>query len=205
MNDDRDAKMETLGGAEFRDKDCASGQPSSPVETDEIAIANVRELLLGDAIRAIREEVLCNHSIVLNRFEALQQATAQRLDVAFDRLDALQRQLDQESGKHCEQLNGMQNQLMEEDSKIRRELKVVIQALDAEARTQRREYDAKLEAQAQELNKTAQRLNRRLERNVAKLGAEGLARTDLAENLTAIAQRIAQTDSVPVTQKANGC
>lgn len=175
-----------------RSEPSGEAEKAKPIESDLTAIANVRELLLGDVIRSIREEVLCNHSIILNRFEALHVSTSKRMDIIVKKLVHLKRELDVESSNRTKQLKALQHHLSKEDRAIRSELQEIAVQLNEAGKTTRLDLEDKIIEQARNLIKVESRVNDRLNADVAKLGTEKLKRTELADSLRAIAEQINQ-------------
>ncbi|MGI9325895.1 MAG: hypothetical protein ACR2PZ_11795 [Pseudomonadales bacterium] len=193
IEDSAHSKAESTGGA----------ATAKPIESDLTAIANVRELLLGDVIRSIREEVLCNHSIILNRFEALHASTSKRMDIIVKKLVHLKRELDVESNNRTKQLKALKRHFDKQDQSIRLELQALEEQLSGAAKAARVDLEDKIIEQARNLIKTESRMNDQLNADVSKLGTEKLKRSELADSLRTIADQVNQGSSKRTSRLAS--
>lgn len=193
----------------------------APVEeTDADAVAKVRELLFGDAVRSIREEVLCNHSIVINRFEKLAAETDAKLErlgaklasfnALFESAMAEQeeelRQLSEQTADEDAKLNASLAQLkkeaalqsdlaqLKEDAALKSELEQLTDAFCKTTGQLRKELHGRVNAQSAALLASEQRLLTQLKEHAQMLKASQVGKDDFATSLRSIAEQLSVPD-----------
>lgn len=177
--------------------DATPARTTEAFESDAQALAKVRELLFGDALRSIRDEVMCNHELMVRRFAMLENNLCKRVNGLAKRVGGFQQKLENQSRNHDDAIAQLDQFIAKTDQKLDSEVKQLRCETEAAGSSMRNELDAGLARQEQLLRETEEKLVAQLRQHVEKLTDQRVDRYDFADNLRRLAAQVSTSANGP--------
>jgi hypothetical protein len=168
----------------------AARKSNAAPEVDTQAFDKVRELLMGETIQSLRDDLHCSHRIILHRVETLHKSITKRMDNMDKKVTALNFTMNQEVQDREELEIAIRSSQEETVKTIRTELGDVKTTLTESADKLQSELSSTSSEQADALHKLKKQLQETIDRQCSTLTDEKMNRDALAKVLSNMAAEI---------------
>ena len=168
----------------------AARKSSGSPEVDTEAFDKVRELLMGETVQSLRDDLHCSHRIILHRVETLHKSITKRMDNMDKKVTALNFTMNQEVQDREELEIAVRSSQEETVKTIRSELGEVKATLTESTDQLQSELSSKSSEQTDALRKLEKQLQETIDNQCNALTDEKLNRDALARVLFDMAAEI---------------
>jgi len=185
-----DASNDPFSGESLEAELAAARSANASPAVDTEAFDKVRELLMGETVQSLRDDLHCSHRIILHRVETLHKSITKRMDNMDKKVTALNFTMNQEVQDREELEISMRSSQEETVKTIRTELGEVKSTLTESATKLQGELSSKSSEQTEALRKLEKQLQETSDNQCNALTDEKLNRDALARVLFDMAAEI---------------